>query len=203
MSHSQAWWHTPLIPALGKQRQEDFCVRGQPGLQSEFQDSQGYRETLSQKNKNKNKKDMFHTIHSTTDCRNSSFQDPSQTCWWEFTDGYRIGSSCRPRMLTSQLSFSDRIYSYKQVLDALLSVAQYRSSPNPYRWPESMGGMLHFLRENTQVIFWFQGLWSGVTVSSLVLKKEFCYLCNGCQSTLCPKVVGSCRKSNTHTERER
>jgi hypothetical protein len=31
-----------LIPALGRQRQADFWVRGQPGLQSEFQDSQGY-----------------------------------------------------------------------------------------------------------------------------------------------------------------
>jgi hypothetical protein len=31
----------PLIPALGRQRQEDFWVRGQPGLQSEFQDNQG------------------------------------------------------------------------------------------------------------------------------------------------------------------
>jgi hypothetical protein len=34
----------PLIPALGRQRQADFWVRGQPGLQSEFQDSQGYTE---------------------------------------------------------------------------------------------------------------------------------------------------------------
>jgi hypothetical protein len=39
-----AWWRTPLIPPLGRQRQEDFWVRGQPGLQSEFQDSQGYTE---------------------------------------------------------------------------------------------------------------------------------------------------------------
>jgi hypothetical protein len=30
------WWHTPLIPALGRQRQVDFWVQGQPGLQSEF-----------------------------------------------------------------------------------------------------------------------------------------------------------------------
>jgi hypothetical protein len=41
---SWAWWHMPLIPALRRQRQADFCVRGQPGLQSEFQDSQGYTE---------------------------------------------------------------------------------------------------------------------------------------------------------------
>jgi hypothetical protein len=38
------WWLMPLIPALGRQRQGDFLVRGQPGLQSEFQDSQDYTE---------------------------------------------------------------------------------------------------------------------------------------------------------------
>ena len=27
-------WHIPLIPALGRQRQEDLLVTGQPGLQS-------------------------------------------------------------------------------------------------------------------------------------------------------------------------
>ena len=56
---ARCWWHTPLIPALGRQRQEDFWVRGQPGLQSEFQDSQGYTEKpcLEKKNKKtKNKK---------------------------------------------------------------------------------------------------------------------------------------------------
>jgi hypothetical protein len=57
--HSRAWWCTPLIPALGRQRQRqaDFWVRGQPGLQSEFQDSQGYTEKpcLKTKTKNKNK----------------------------------------------------------------------------------------------------------------------------------------------------
>jgi hypothetical protein len=34
----------PLIPALERRRQADFRVRGQPGLQSEFQDNQGYTE---------------------------------------------------------------------------------------------------------------------------------------------------------------
>jgi len=33
-----------LIPTLGRQRWEDFRVPGQPGLQTEFQDSQGYTE---------------------------------------------------------------------------------------------------------------------------------------------------------------
>jgi hypothetical protein len=53
------WWHTPLIPALGRQMQVDFWVRGQPGLQSEFQDSQGYTEKpcLKQTNKQTNKKE--------------------------------------------------------------------------------------------------------------------------------------------------
>jgi hypothetical protein len=36
------WWLVPLIPALRRQRQVDFWVWGQPGLQTEFQDSQGY-----------------------------------------------------------------------------------------------------------------------------------------------------------------
>jgi hypothetical protein len=44
---ARQWWHMPLIPPFGSQRQGDIWVRGQPGLQSEFQDSQGlHRETL-------------------------------------------------------------------------------------------------------------------------------------------------------------
>jgi hypothetical protein len=60
-NEARQWWCTPLIPAFGRQRQADFWVRDQPGLQSEFQDSQGYTEKpclkkKKQKNKNKNKK---------------------------------------------------------------------------------------------------------------------------------------------------
>jgi hypothetical protein len=33
-------------PSTREQRQADFCVRGQPGLQSEFQDNLGYTEKL-------------------------------------------------------------------------------------------------------------------------------------------------------------
>jgi hypothetical protein len=46
----------PLIPALRRQRQVDFWVRGQPVLQSEFQDSQGYTEKPCLKKKKKKKK---------------------------------------------------------------------------------------------------------------------------------------------------
>jgi hypothetical protein len=50
-------WYTPLIPALGRQRQVDFWVQGQPCLQSEFQAGQPglHREILSWK-KQKNKR---------------------------------------------------------------------------------------------------------------------------------------------------
>ena len=42
-----------------RQRQADFWVQGQPGLQSEFQDSQGYAEKpcLRKKKKKKEKKE--------------------------------------------------------------------------------------------------------------------------------------------------
>jgi hypothetical protein len=50
------WWRMPLIPALGRQRQVDFWVQGQPGLQSEFQDSQGYTEKPCLKKKKKSLK---------------------------------------------------------------------------------------------------------------------------------------------------
>jgi hypothetical protein len=49
----------PLIPALGRQRQVDFWVWGQPGLQSEFQDSQGYTVLKKQTNKQTNKKSLM------------------------------------------------------------------------------------------------------------------------------------------------
>jgi hypothetical protein len=55
---SRVWWFTTLIPTLGRQRQADFWVQGQPGLQSEFQDSQGYTKKCclkKQTNKQTNK----------------------------------------------------------------------------------------------------------------------------------------------------
>jgi hypothetical protein len=67
-------FNPPLIPALGRQRQADFWFRGQPGLQSEFLDSQGYTElTLSRKTKTKNKKQ-----NRTNKQTNPTTQVPSQ-----------------------------------------------------------------------------------------------------------------------------
>jgi hypothetical protein len=59
--YTRQWWRMPLIPALGRQRQTDFWVRGQPGLQSGFQDSQGYTEKPclgKQTNKQTNKQKL-------------------------------------------------------------------------------------------------------------------------------------------------
>jgi hypothetical protein len=57
----------PLIPALRRQRQTDFWVQGQPGLQSEFQDSQGYTEKPcleKQNNNNNNNKELISFVSS-------------------------------------------------------------------------------------------------------------------------------------------
>jgi hypothetical protein len=78
---ARRWWRTPLIPALGRQRQVDFWVRGQPCLQSEdSQDSQGYTEkpclkNKTKQNKNKNKTKKQKTIH----IKNSLFVSAYQT----------------------------------------------------------------------------------------------------------------------------
>ena len=51
-------WSMTLIPALGRQRQTGFWVRGQPGLQNDFQDIQDYTEKpcLKKTKKQTNKK---------------------------------------------------------------------------------------------------------------------------------------------------
>jgi hypothetical protein len=57
----------PLIPAFRRQRQVDFWVRGQPGLQREFQDIWGYTEKPWNpvlKNQKKKKKKNIENIAS-------------------------------------------------------------------------------------------------------------------------------------------
>ena len=51
-------WHVALIPELRSQRQADLRIRGLPGLQSKFQDSQDYTEKLFlEKQTNKQRKE--------------------------------------------------------------------------------------------------------------------------------------------------
>jgi hypothetical protein len=60
------WWYTPLILALGKQKQVDLWVPGRFGLQSEFQDSQGYLEKSCLKRKQANNKHKQKQNEATT-----------------------------------------------------------------------------------------------------------------------------------------
>ena len=87
----------PLIPALGGQRQVDFWVWGQPGLQSDFQDSQGYtaKPYFKKPNKQTNRilfiiKTSFGTIYFLIDlvilciwvhCSYTDGCEPSSSCW--------------------------------------------------------------------------------------------------------------------------
>ena len=90
------WWHTPLNPALERQRQADFWVRGQPGLQSEFQDSQGCTEKpclkkTKQKQKNKKTNNKRHGICSR-----------SNKTWW-YTPLFLALEKCWHPWLHSEL----------------------------------------------------------------------------------------------------
>jgi hypothetical protein len=62
------WQYMLLIPALWRQRQADFWVWGQPGLQSEFQDSQGYTEKPCLENQKSNKQIKKKHICHTPGC---------------------------------------------------------------------------------------------------------------------------------------
>jgi hypothetical protein len=77
LHRQKSWWRTPLVPALGRQRQADFWVEGQPGLQSEFHDSQVYTEKLLSRKSKKptnqpNKKQKQKNPKTTTTTKNPS-----------------------------------------------------------------------------------------------------------------------------------
>ena len=64
----------PLILALGRQSQADFWIQGQPGLQSEFQDSQGYTEKpCLEKNKKQKTNKQTNKKQKTKTKKNWSF----------------------------------------------------------------------------------------------------------------------------------
>ena len=52
---ARQWWLTPLIPTLGRQRQADFWVQGQPGLQSSRTARATQRNPVWKKTKQTNK----------------------------------------------------------------------------------------------------------------------------------------------------
>jgi hypothetical protein len=96
-SDSWVWWCTPLIPALGRQRQADFWVRGQPGLQSEFQDTQGYTEKpCLEKPKKKKKKRIIQTMELLVSLTNLWPQDPSLSDQQRWHRVARRATSCMP-----------------------------------------------------------------------------------------------------------
>ena len=53
------WWRSPVIPVLWEAEAGGFLSQGQPGLQSEFQDSQGYMDKpcLKQEERRKERKE--------------------------------------------------------------------------------------------------------------------------------------------------
>ena len=53
------WWYIPLLPVLRRQRQADLQVPGQPEVENEFQNSQGYTEKPWLKERKKRKHFTF------------------------------------------------------------------------------------------------------------------------------------------------
>jgi hypothetical protein len=73
------WWHMPLIPALGRQRQADFWVLGRPGLQVNSRTvraSQG-----NPVSKKKNKKQKTETKKQTQKTKRTPQFKSAGWCW--------------------------------------------------------------------------------------------------------------------------
>ena len=104
----RAWWPTPLIPALRRQRQVDFWVWGQPGLQSEFQDSQGCTEKPCLE-KQKQRKEKREKAMSRSCQQNLS----GIWVWWFIWDGSLGGAvSGWSFHLSSELSLCNSFHWY-------------------------------------------------------------------------------------------
>ena len=74
-----------FYPRTWGQKQADFWVQDQPGLQSEFQDSQGYRETLSRKQTNKQKNIAMRTMAQYVFSSQEFHNRFQETFFWRLT----------------------------------------------------------------------------------------------------------------------
>jgi hypothetical protein len=100
------WGHTPLIPALGRQRQANFWVQGQPGLQSEFQDSRGYTEKprLERNQKKKEKKMKKKWERKYTERQTNCKQIGMSVCLYEVSRGKVCNQWSKTRGMSTGLS---------------------------------------------------------------------------------------------------
>jgi hypothetical protein len=93
----RTWWRMPLISTLGRQRQVDFWVRGQPGLQSEFQDSQSYiqRNLVSKNQKPKQNKTKKNPVENWDFCFFTILEMKPLVCYITITELYlRVENVC-------------------------------------------------------------------------------------------------------------
>jgi hypothetical protein len=104
----------PLIPALGRQRQADFWVRGQPGLQIEFQDSQDYTEKpCLEKPKKQNKKKQKKTPKKDTSIIFVTQQNYSLHCNFIFI----LTGKCRHHCSSKKPLFTENEDHHRKQLD--------------------------------------------------------------------------------------
>jgi hypothetical protein len=82
-SLNQAWWRTPLIPALGRQRQADFWVQGPAWSTKEFQDSQGPGLQRNPVWKSQKKKKMNETENTCSPFNCSEAKEPTPSKEWD------------------------------------------------------------------------------------------------------------------------
>ena len=119
---ARQWWLMPLIPALGRQRQADFWVRGQPGLRSEFQDSQGYveksclgepKEKKKQKRKHGNVMDVEEPSPLTVTSYSSSYWRVTPQMW-------RVAKCFTLELKFQNIHTGQKPYKYEECLLASL-----------------------------------------------------------------------------------